>query len=334
MKPRAPQLFVRPLLATCMGMVMFMGLGLITAGRVEAQSSCVPPPPGLTAWFPLQNYVTDIIGGVQPMATNAISFVPGEVGQGVSLGTGGFIDLATNHVAWENPHFTWEAWVRWDGAGPNEDFAGSCILENCTNGVSGYALCARASDKRFVFVCASNGSSNGSLIVAANTFTPGVFYHVAGSCDGTNFNLYVNGTLQGQLTSDVPLSWGPYWTIGCNPAFARAAGVSRTWNGVIDEVSIYNRALTATEIQAIYHAGNAGKCLVQLAIIPAGTNALLTWPTNFNGYTLQSTTNLNVNPAALAAWTYVSTVPAIIATNNVVTNTISGPQKFFRLANP
>jgi len=321
MKPRVHHLFILPLLATC--------LGLISADLVEAQSSCAPPP-GLIAWFPMQNNVTDIIGGALPLDTNAISFVPGEVGQGVTLGTGGYIDLPNDNFAWETPQFTWEAWVRWDGPGPTEDFAGSCILENCTNGTSGYALCARASDQRFVFVCASNGSSNGSLIVASNTFTPGMFYHVAGSCDGTNFNLYVNATLQGQLTSDVPLSWGPYWTIGCNPAFARNAGVPRTWNGVIDEVSIYNRALSATEIQAIYQAGSAGKCLVQLAIIPAGTNALLTWPTNFNGFTLQSTTNL----ASSTSWTYVSSVPVVVATNNVVTNTISGTQKFFRLSNP
>jgi hypothetical protein len=32
------------------------------------------------------------------------------------------------------------------------------------------------------------------------------------------------------------------------------------FNGLLDEVSIYNRALTASEIQAIYAAGSGGKC--------------------------------------------------------------------------
>ena len=36
----------------------------------------------------------------------------------------------------------------------------------------------------------------------------------------------------------------------------------RNWNGLIDEVSIYNRALTAAEIQSIYSAGRSGKCPV------------------------------------------------------------------------
>ena len=34
----------------------------------------------------------------------------------------------------------------------------------------------------------------------------------------------------------------------------------RTWNGVIDEVEAYRRALTVQEIQAIFNAGSAGKC--------------------------------------------------------------------------
>jgi hypothetical protein len=36
-------------------------------------------------------------------------------------------------------------------------------------------------------------------------------------------------------------------------------------NGVIDEVEIFNRALTQAEIQAIYNAGPAGKCKATLA---------------------------------------------------------------------
>jgi hypothetical protein len=32
------------------------------------------------------------------------------------------------------------------------------------------------------------------------------------------------------------------------------------WPGTIDEVEVFNRALTAPEIQAIFNAGNAGKC--------------------------------------------------------------------------
>ena len=34
----------------------------------------------------------------------------------------------------------------------------------------------------------------------------------------------------------------------------------RYFKGLIDEVDIFNRALSASDIVAIYNAGNAGKC--------------------------------------------------------------------------
>jgi uncharacterized repeat protein (TIGR03803 family) len=60
--------------------------------------------------------------------------------------------------------------------------------------------------------------------------------------------------------------------------------------------------------------------VLQLAIALAGTNVVLTWPTNAAGYTLESTTNL-----AASVW-------ANLAGQYDVTNPISGPRKFYRLS--
>jgi uncharacterized repeat protein (TIGR03803 family) len=70
----------------------------------------------------------------------------------------------------------------------------------------------------------------------------------------------------------------------------------------------------------------------QLTIIPSGSNAILMWPTNvagfdYNGYTLQSTTNL-----APPVWTTDAPVPVIVNGQNTITNPISGTQQFFRLS--
>ncbi|MDB6016630.1 MAG: hypothetical protein JWR19_1119 [Pedosphaera sp.] len=58
----------------------------------------------------------------------------------------------------------------------------------------------------------------------------------------------------------------------------------------------------------------------------ADTNVVLSWPTDFTGFTLESNTNLNTN-----TWSVVPTAPAISGTNNVVTNTVSSPARFYRL---
>jgi uncharacterized repeat protein (TIGR03803 family) len=70
----------------------------------------------------------------------------------------------------------------------------------------------------------------------------------------------------------------------------------------------------------------------QLTITPAGTDVILSWPTNFAGfdyagYVLQSTTNL----AFPTAWITNSPSPFVIGAQNVVTNPISGAQQFYRL---
>jgi uncharacterized repeat protein (TIGR03803 family) len=68
--------------------------------------------------------------------------------------------------------------------------------------------------------------------------------------------------------------------------------------------------------------------LPQLAISQSGTNVVLSWPTNFTGITLQSTTNL-VSPAV---WIPVFPAPVVVSGQNTVTNPISGTQQFYRLS--
>jgi uncharacterized repeat protein (TIGR03803 family) len=65
----------------------------------------------------------------------------------------------------------------------------------------------------------------------------------------------------------------------------------------------------------------------QLTITPAGANVVLSWPTNFTGFTLQSTTHLS-SPG----WTTTFPAPVVVNGQYMVTNPISGTQQFYRLA--
>jgi len=67
-----------------------------------------------------------------------------------------------------------------------------------------------------------------------------------------------------------------------------------------------------------------------LSIRPSGTTSVvLSWPTNFTGFTLEANTNLSTN-----IWAVVLQAPVPSGTNIVVTNTASGTQKYYRLRNP
>ena len=65
-----------------------------------------------------------------------------------------------------------------------------------------------------------------------------------------------------------------------------------------------------------------------LNIAVSGTNAILTWSSSFNGYTLQSTPHLNPN----VVWSNVSPLPMVVNGFNTVTNPISGSARFYRLS--
>jgi hypothetical protein len=89
---------------------------------------------------------------------------------------------------------------------------------------------------------------------------PGTNYHLALTVDYPNntARLYVNG--QEVASTDLmgtPIARNMLVTIG---AFRDENQLEFLFNGLIDEVSVYNHALSAEEIQAIFNAGSAGKC--------------------------------------------------------------------------
>jgi hypothetical protein len=70
-------------------------------------------------------------------------------------------------------------------------------------------------------------------------------------------------------TADV---FGNTWQIGHDNSGGDA---TRTFNGLIDEVAVFNYAMTPAQIVNLYSAG--GPPLVTLSIQPSGANVVLTW---------------------------------------------------------
>jgi hypothetical protein len=97
----------------------------------------------------------------------------------------------------------------------------------------------------------SLSNQNTTLVSAIDEWSIGNWYHVAGTYDGENLKLYVNGALQ--------VSLGAQGTID---HFERDVYIGKTVEytklpsntpGAIDEVRIYSRALTAAEILSLYN---------------------------------------------------------------------------------
>lgn len=77
-------------------------------------------------------------------------------------------------------------------------------------------------------------------------YNDGSWHHVAGVRQGNEYRLYVDGTYVGSIAGTIPSY--DYAFIG-RRAFI---GVGSFFDGVVDEISIYNRALSVDEIKAHY----------------------------------------------------------------------------------
>jgi len=78
----------------------------------------------------------------------------------------------------------------------------------------------------------------------------GVAEHVAATYDGTTLRLYVNGVSMASTTSKGSIAAPTSFTVGARSDFAGS------WAGVIDEAAVYDRALSAAEVEE--HAEAAG----------------------------------------------------------------------------
>jgi hypothetical protein len=74
------------------------------------------------------------------------------------------------------------------------------------------------------------------------------WFNMVGVYDGTNASMYINGTL---VSGPTARSWN---TVANNAQIGRQTNGGEYWNGNIAQVSIYNKALTASEIQQNYNA--------------------------------------------------------------------------------
>jgi hypothetical protein len=93
----------------------------------------------------------------------------------------------------------------------------------------------------------SDGTNNAAI--GTTTMNTSIFYNVVGTYDGTNIRVYLNGLLEGTTnwvgTIATPVSGSSVrWIIS-----AGELGDPRYLNSNTSQVSIYNRALSASEIQ-------------------------------------------------------------------------------------
>ena len=230
-----------------------------SAGACKPTFGCAPPP-SLAAWFPGEGNGFDIQGGNNATLLNGMTYTLGQVGQGFSLdGVNDYAEAPTNNVVTGPMSIT--AWVRQD------TMAGTIISKYNSNASHiSWALYYTSGGLRFVV---SQNGNNPRFVDTVNVVsTPGVFRHVAATFDANaatqRMKIYVDG-------QEVPVSLGAgspivtsIFNSGTNVRIGTfidsSGGPVNFFDGILDEVQLYSRELSAAEIQNIYSTGSSGLC--------------------------------------------------------------------------
>ncbi|HLX69361.1 MAG TPA: FG-GAP-like repeat-containing protein, partial [Verrucomicrobiae bacterium] len=297
--------------------------------------SCTPPPSGLVGWWRAEGNALDSIGGNNGVITGAVSFASGEVGQAflfndtnediiipassnldVGLGVGLTLEAWINpqNVTNYNPIFEWNP-----GDGTNYWGVGMFVLSGSVYNSSPVPGTLYANVQGV-------GDVWHQLWSVPGTVTNGGFQHVALTYDKASgvATLYCNGAIVAQQNfgSFTPKTIANLH-IGRRPT--DPAGDRFTFGGLIDEASVYNRALSQSEIQSIYNSGSAGKCSSNAP--PVSAAPVITSITPSSGLAGSPVTITGSNFAATAAGdiVYFGAVQAAVTTGNTSSLTAIAP---------
>jgi hypothetical protein len=205
-----------------------------------------------------------------------VGYAQGEVSGAFNLGGTSFVEVPNASSLQITGNITLEAWI-------NATTVGGRIIDKITaGGTNGYMLDTYGGHLRAII---------GSTTLSSTASLPtGVWTHVALTYDGTNLSVYINGQADSStgLTGAIP-SNSLALRIG-----ADSTGASQ-FNGLIDEAAVYNRALTATELQAAFAAGTSGHCKYP-SCIPSHAGLVGWWPADG---TLSDRINANQGSSAV-----------------------------------
>lgn len=197
--------------------------------------------PGLVSWWKFDGNVLDY-GDDNDGTNNGATYVNGRLNQGLKFdGIDDYVSIPNSFVWGFSGPFSVSAWIKTDSA---------------VSGLKG--IVTRATSSPYPWYLRFNNNNlqwgfESNTLNYALTPTIGTWYHIAAVWNGTNKLLYINGTFKANNAQlDAPTANNDPVYIGMD----YIPGQGRTFNGTIDEVAVYNRALSGWEVLQLYNSYN------------------------------------------------------------------------------
>jgi VCBS repeat-containing protein len=236
------------------------GQNIIEGNLIGLRPNASDAVEGALGWWKGEGNTLSAIGSDTATWIGTAGYATGKVGTAFNLDGNTYLKIE-DQASHKPSTITTEAWIyatQFDG------WDSIIAKGSLTSSQNSYLLCIESG--KATFYTKRTGSGFG-FSKDANSLVLNQWYHLVGTDDGVTRSLFVNGTLvdsdavSGSLVYEngVPLLIGEDWNWGV-PAPIR-------FNGRIDEVAIYGRALSTTEITANYNNGLAGKSPAKIPLV-------------------------------------------------------------------
>jgi hypothetical protein len=243
------------------------GTAASCSATVTPVGACYPQPSGLVSWWKGDGDATDHMGNNNGTLVNGTGFAPGQANDAFSFNGSNQYVLIGQPVPGDlqiQNNITLSAWVYMTSYPGNNTYGTVLGSENSHVGIGLYI------NGQISMTGVPPGSidfdiGNGSSWYSAYTTTQiplnqWVLVTAVASANNPD-QIYYNGVLQPQIIPSGETIWNgtvPY--TGTWFALGQSVASNDPFTGLMDEVQVYNTALTAAQVQGIYNAGSAGMC--------------------------------------------------------------------------
>lgn len=227
---------------------------IYNAGSAGKCRPCSTPPSSIVSWWKAEDNGEDSIGTNNGTLINGVTFATGISGKSFGFnGLNQYISINDSNSL-KPSKITIEGWINISSVPSGPDDYLVIFDHQSANPWYGYVLHIHPSGKLEAVIY-----TNGFKSLLSNTvFNANRWYHIAAVYDGEYLRLFVDGIEE----TNTPLTGNINYSVTVDPTIGKRSIVNAYYfRGKIDELTIYNRGLTAKEILSIYNSRSPGKCL-------------------------------------------------------------------------
>ena len=209
----------------------------------SSSSSTIPPDFYLRAYYKFENNALDSLGKYNGTIYGNKTFIYGKSGKALNFdGNTTYVSLG-NVLTSDMATFTIGAWIK---LSPGALQKPQNYIFHKNDDMPGMSI---GSDGKVYYCKLSAGT--GACFASSIKINESTWYYISYTFDGTTFKGYINAQLVGSLLNSVGTKYSPGTIISLGKD-EKTPSLNRFFKGAMDEVKIWKKALTQSEIIAEY----------------------------------------------------------------------------------